>query len=285
MVRVHCAEAGEAPVSAAIAGTSGAPRLLMTATHVPMKISAGTSALGAGGATSCQANRVEQNGLVVVTGAAGALGHAVVAEFRGAGQEVVALDRAGERLERLGEEPGVHAVAADLADRHSVGKAWLDIDEIGVPSALVTLAGGFRPSSLADLTEELWDEMWRSNVASVLWSAQQAAPRLATAGGGAIVTVGSKTAVSGAAPVAHATSKAAVVRITELLADELRPQGIRVNCVLPSVIDTPANREWMSPELAARAVAPAAIARVIAFLAGPDSAPTSGARVPVYGDA
>jgi NAD(P)-dependent dehydrogenase (short-subunit alcohol dehydrogenase family) len=285
MVRVHCAEAGEAPVSAAIAGTSGAPRLLMTATHVPMKISAGTSALGAGGATSCQANRVEQNGLVVITGAAGALGHAVVAEFRGAGQEVVALDRAGERLERLGEERGVHAVAADLADRDSVVKAWLDIDEIGVPSALVTLAGGFRPSSLADLTEELWDEMWRSNVASVLWSAQQAAPRLAAAGGGAIVTVGSKTAVSGAAPVAHATSKAAVVRITELLADELRPQGIRVNCVLPSVIDTPANREWMSPELAARAVAPAAIARVIAFLAGPDSAPTSGARVPVYGDA
>jgi NAD(P)-dependent dehydrogenase (short-subunit alcohol dehydrogenase family) len=257
----------------------------MTATHVPMKISAGTSALGAGEATSCQANPVEQNGLVVITGAAGALGHAVVAEFRGAGREVVAVDRAGERLERLGEEPGVHAVAADLTDRDSVVRAWLDIDELGVPSALITLAGGFKPSSLADLTEELWEAMWRSNVASVLWSAQQAAPRLAAAGGGAIVTVGSKTAVSGAAPIAHATSKAAVVRITELLAEELRPQGIRANCVLPSVIDTPANREWMPAELAARAVAPAAIARVIAFLAGPDSAPTSGARVPVYGDA
>ena len=228
---------------------------------------------------------MRDNGLVVLTGAAGALGHAVVAEFVGAGREVVALDRAGERLDRLEEKPGVHAVAADLADRESVVRAWLDVDEIGTPSALVTLAGGFRPSSLADLTEELWDAMWRSNVASLLWSAQQAAPRLAAAGGGAIVTVGSKTAVSGAAPVAHATSKAAVVRLTELLAEELRPQGVRVNCVLPSVIDTPANREWMSPQLAARAVAPAAIARVIAFLAGPDSAPTSGARVPVYGDA
>jgi NAD(P)-dependent dehydrogenase (short-subunit alcohol dehydrogenase family) len=226
---------------------------------------------------------VEQNGLVVITGAAGALGHAVVAEFRGAGREVVALDRPGERLEQLGGEPGVHAVAADLATRDSVVDAWERVDRIGAPAALVTLAGGFRPSSLADLTEELWDAMWRSNVASVLWSAQQAAARMTD--GGAIVTVGSKTAVSGAAPVAHATSKAAVVRITELLADELRPRGIRVNCVLPSVIDTPANREWMPPELAARAVAPAAIARVIAFLAGPDSAPTSGARVPVYGDA
>jgi NAD(P)-dependent dehydrogenase (short-subunit alcohol dehydrogenase family) len=103
--------------------------------------------------------------------------------------------------------------------------------------------------------------------------------------GGAIVTVGSKTAVGGPAPVAHATTKAAVVRITELLADELRPQGIRVNCVLPSVIDTPANREWMSPSLAARAVSPGAIAKVISFLVGPDSAPISGARIPVYGDA
>ena len=71
-----------------------------------------------------------------------------------------------------------------------------------------------------------------------------------------------------------------MVRATELLADELRPQGIRVNCVLPSVIDTPANRSWMSADLAARAVAPAAIARVIAFLIGPDAVPVSGARVP-----
>jgi NAD(P)-dependent dehydrogenase (short-subunit alcohol dehydrogenase family) len=227
---------------------------------------------------------VDARGLVVVTGATGALGHAVVAEFRAAGREVVALAHPGSRLDELGGREGMHAVAAELADRDSVVRAWRDIDEIGTPSALVTLAGGFRPSSLVDLTEEVWEAMWRSNVASVLWSAQQAAPRLAAAGGGAIVTVGSKTAVSGAAPVAHATSKAAVVRITELLAEELRPQGIRVNCVLPSVIDTPANREWMPPELAARAVAPAPIARVIAFLAGPDSAPTSGAKVPVYGD-
>jgi NAD(P)-dependent dehydrogenase (short-subunit alcohol dehydrogenase family) len=185
----------------------------------------------------------------------------------------------------VGAAPGVHAVAVDLASRSSVADAWSRIDELGTPSALVTLAGGFQPSSLADLTEDLWDAMWRSNVASVLWCAQQAAPRMAAAGGGAIVTMGAKTAVGGKAPVAHATSKAAVVRLTELLADELRPDGIRANCVLPSVIDTPANRAWMPPGLAARAVPPAAIARVIAFLAGPDSAPTSGARVPVYGDA
>ena len=226
---------------------------------------------------------MSDDGLVVVTGAAGALGRAVLTEF--AGRPVIALDRAGEALDEVGAADGVHAVAADLSSRASVVEAWSRIDTLGSPSALVALAGGFQPSSLADLTEELWDAMWSSNVASVLWCAQQAAPRMAAAGGGAIVTVGSKTAVGGAAPVAHATSKAAVVRATEVLADELRPQRIRVNCVLPSVIDTPANRSWMSPALADKAVPTSAIARVIGFLVGPDAAPVSGARIPVYGDA
>jgi|tagenome__1003787_1003787.scaffolds.fasta_scaffold20989270_10 NAD(P)-dependent dehydrogenase (short-subunit alcohol dehydrogenase family) len=222
---------------------------------------------------------------VVVTGAAGALGRAVVEEFRRDGWLVIGVDRPGSPLDELAEQPGVSVVAGELADRDAAVAVWEQIDAIAVPSALVALAGAFRPSSLADLTPQVWDEMWQSNVASLLWCCQQAAPRLAHAGGGAIVTVGSKTAVGGAAPVAHATSKAAVVRMTELLAEELRAQGIRVNVVLPSVIDTPANRSWMSDDLAARAVSPTAIARVIRFLAGPDAAPVSGAQVPVYGEA
>lgn len=218
---------------------------------------------------------------VIVTGAAGALGHAVVAEFRALGRVVVALDRPGERLDALGESDGVHALAADLSGRAAVQEAFaripVDCD------ALVGLAGGFTPGSLADTDEETLDSLWRSNFGSALWTAQAAAPLFTS--GGSIVTVGSKTAVSGPAPVAHATSKAAVVRLTSLLAEELRPQRIRVNAVLPSVIDTPANRSWMSDDLAARAVAPAAIAKVIAFLCSPDAAPISGAAIPVYGDA
>jgi NAD(P)-dependent dehydrogenase (short-subunit alcohol dehydrogenase family) len=155
---------------------------------------------------------------------------------------------------------------------------------IDVPcDALVGLAGGFVPGGLADVDEETLDALWRSNLGSALWTAQAAVPLFT--GGGAIVNVGSRTAVQGRGPVAHATSKAAVVRLTALLADELRPRRIRVNAVLPSVIDTPANRSWMSEDLAARAVAPAAIARVIAFLCSPDAAPISGAAIPVYGDA
>jgi NAD(P)-dependent dehydrogenase (short-subunit alcohol dehydrogenase family) len=223
---------------------------------------------------------------VIVTGAAGALGHAVVAKFRATGRPVVALDRPGERLDALGEQDGVHHVPVDLASRAAVHAAFAEVDALPVtPEALVGLAGGFMPGKLADVDEEQLDSLWRSNFGSALWTAQAVAPRFAARGGGAIVNVGSKTAVTGPAPVAHATSKAAVVRLTSLLADELRADRIRVNAVLPSTIDTPANRTWMSPEQVARAVAPEAIAKVIAFLCGPDAAPISGAAIPVYGDA
>ena len=222
-------------------------------------------------------------GITVVTGAAGALGRAVLTELTGRGGTVVALGRAGGALDALGGSGGVFPIAADLADRASVVDAWRRVDEIGTPSGLVALAGGFAPGSLAGLDEDTFAGLWEGNVSTLLWSAQQAAARMAR--GSSIVTVGSKTAVSGQAPVGYAASKAAVVRITELLAEELRPAGIRVNSVLPSVLDTPANRRWMSPELTAKAVSTAAVAKVIAFLLSDDAAPISGARIPVYGDA
>jgi NAD(P)-dependent dehydrogenase (short-subunit alcohol dehydrogenase family) len=223
---------------------------------------------------------------VIVTGAAGALGRAVVERFRAAERPVVALDRPGDPLDALGKDDGVHPIPVDLASRAAVVEAFTQVDALGVtPRALVGLAGGFTPGSLADTDEDTLASLWTSNFGSALWTAQAAAPRFAAAGGGAIVLVGSKTAVTGAAPVAHATSKAAVVRLASILADELRKDRIRVNAVLPSVIDTPANRSWMSDDLASRAVAPAAIAAVIDFLCGPDAAPISGAAIPVYGDA
>ena len=220
----------------------------------------------------------------IVTGDAGALGHAVVDEFLDRGRAVVALDRPSPALDALGEREHVHAIGVDLGDRGAVREAFVQVDALDVrPDALVGLAGGFTPGSLADTDEDALHSLWTSNFGSALWTAQAVATRFAA--GGAIVVVGSKTAVTGPAPVAHATSKAAVVRLAQILADELRPQRIRVNAVLPSVIDTPANRTWMSPDLVARAVAPAAIAKVIAFLCGPDAAPISGAAIPVYGDA
>jgi NAD(P)-dependent dehydrogenase (short-subunit alcohol dehydrogenase family) len=220
----------------------------------------------------------------IVTGAAGALGHAVVEEFLAGGRAVVALDRPSERLAALEQREDVYAIPVDLASRDAVQEAFTKVDVLPVTAnALVGLAGGFTPGKLADTTEDIVQSLFTSNFGSALWTAQAVASRFTE--GGAIVFVGSKTAVTGPAPVVHATSKAAVVRLAQILSDELRPQHIRVNAVLPSVIDTPANRSWMSADLAARAVAPAAIAKVIAFLCGPDAAPISGAAIPVYGDA
>jgi NAD(P)-dependent dehydrogenase (short-subunit alcohol dehydrogenase family) len=222
--------------------------------------------------------------VAVVTGAAGALGAAVLDDLTGRGWTVAALDRPGERLEAVRRD-GVVPVPVDLLSRESVRAAFEQVDGVGPVTALVALAGAFRSSSLADLDEDELDAMWSTNVTALVWCCQAAVPRLAAAGGGSIVTVGSRSAVTGSAPVAYGASKAAVVRATEVLAEELRPQRVRVNCVLPSVIDSPANRAWMSPQLAAKAVPPSAIAPVIAFLLGPESAPVSGARIPVYGDA
>lgn len=224
--------------------------------------------------------------LVVVTGAAGALGRAVVAEFRERGAAVVAFDVPGEALTQVAEaDENVHPVPVDLTNAAAVADAWSEVDSIGTPTALVCIAGGFAGGSLAELSPQTLGLMLDSNVATTAWAIKYAAERMRAAGGGAVVNVGSRSAVAGSAPVAYAAAKAAVVRLTEVLADELRRDHIRVNAVLPSVIDTPANRSWMSAEAIERAVPAEAVAKVIGFLCGPDAWPISGAAVPVYGDA
>ncbi|HEY3260736.1 MAG TPA: SDR family NAD(P)-dependent oxidoreductase [Pseudonocardiaceae bacterium] len=223
--------------------------------------------------------------LIVVTGAAGALGRAILEEFVGSGATVVALDQAGDRLSSLTGRAGVYPLQVDLTDVVDVIRAWEQIDTLGTPTALICVAGAFAGGSIDDTDPATLDAMLSINLASMLWSCQAATARMRKSGGGSIVTIGSRTGVSGSGPVAYAAAKAAVIRATEVLADELRPDRIRVNCVLPSVIDTPANRTWMSADLVARAVSPAAIARIVAFLCSADAAPISGAALPAYGDA
>ncbi|HEU4348435.1 MAG TPA: SDR family NAD(P)-dependent oxidoreductase, partial [Actinoplanes sp.] len=169
--------------------------------------------------------------LTVVTGAAGALGRAVVEEFVGRGATVAALDLEGERLSGLPAELGaerVLAVPVDLTDLADVTRAWERVDGLGAPAALVCVAGAFAGGDLDGTDQATLDSMLSVNLASMLWAARAAAPRMRRAGGGAIVTVGSRTGVAGSGPVADAAAKAAVIRATEVLADELRPDRIRV---------------------------------------------------------
>ncbi|SHG58805.1 SDR family NAD(P)-dependent oxidoreductase [Streptoalloteichus hindustanus] len=245
-----------------------------------------SSAMSASGTEGTRSAADAGDGVVVVTGAAGALGRAVAREFTGRGHRVVGLDRAGHRFDELAHSDDVVlGVSLDLTDRDAVHGAWERIDALGPTAALVAVAGGFASARLPDLHLGDVTTMMDTNLVTGLWCLQAAAPRMVAVGGGSIVTVAARAAVEGAAPVAYAAAKAAVLRVTQVLAHELRPQRVRVNCVLPSVIDTPANREWMPRSAVAKAVAPEAIARVVAFLCGPDATPISGAAIPVYGDA
>jgi NAD(P)-dependent dehydrogenase (short-subunit alcohol dehydrogenase family) len=216
--------------------------------------------------------------LAVVTGAEGALGRAVVTEMRSQGWIVAAFDRAGKES----DDPGVYPFVVDLTDRQAVHDAWTGVDQLGRARALVNVAGSWAPGDLATVDESNLAGQIQVNVETALWSCQAAAPRL-MAGGGVIVNIGSRAALAGADPIAYSLSKSAVVRLTGLLSDQFKDSRVRVNAVLPALLDTPANRATMPSGVLAKAVPVEAVAKVIAFLCGADGWPVNGAVIPVYG--
>lgn len=224
----------------------------------------------------------------VVTGAGGALGRAVVAELASAaGSRVIAVARSDADLVELtkAHPDVVHGEVADLSVPDQVAVLWRRLDERGdTPSFLVNVAGGYRGGTLAESGEQDYRDMLAINLDTAWWSCREAARRMPSTGGGAIVNVAARTAVhGGSGSIAYAVAKAAVVKLTQVLADELKDSGVRVNAVLPAVIDTPDNAAALSAARMAKAVSPESIARVIAFLCGPDAAPITGAAIPVYG--
>lgn len=221
---------------------------------------------------------------VLVTGGTGGLGGAVTAAFAGAGWRVVVPSR-----ESAPAAGGVVRVVADLADpegaRHAVQVAAGAAD--APLRAVVNLVGGYAAGGRVHETpvDEL-ERLLTLNLRPTWLVTGAALPHLVTAGGGAVVCVSSRAAVApfpGAA--AYATAKAAVLAFANAVAVEYRASGVRCNTVLPSVIDTPANRAAQPDADHSRWVSPAEIAPVVRFLASPESAPTSGASVPVYGRA
>ncbi|MGH7610209.1 MAG: SDR family NAD(P)-dependent oxidoreductase [Candidatus Dormibacteria bacterium] len=223
---------------------------------------------------------------MVVCGATGALGRAVVAEL-GGGAEVVAVDRQlpfPEPVRQAWAGARVHELAGDLSSAAAVDRLWAEIDAIGPASALVNLVGGFAAGSVLAGDQGTYESMLELNLTTAWRSCRAGAARLVAAGGGAIVNVSARTARQGGqGSAAYAVAKAGVMRLTEVLAAELAAQRVRVNAVLPSVIDTAANRQAMSEKTMAQAVPPAAIAGVIAFLVSAAAWPISGAAIPVYG--
>lgn len=224
----------------------------------------------------------------LVAGGTGALGQAVVAELLERGWRVhatyiVAHER--ERLEaELGGAEGLEIVEANLLEADAAAAA---VDGVEGLAAVVNLVGGFASGPKLHETEPAdFDRMIELNLKPAFNLARAAIPRLLEAGGGAFVGVSARAALAPFAGAAgYVTGKAALLAFVMALDADYRDAGIRSNAVLPSVIDTPANREAMPNADHSKWVARAEIARVIAFLVSDDSKVTSGAAVPVYGKA
>ena len=215
------------------------------------------------------------NRTVVITGALGGLGTSVCAVAESQGARVVRLDIARDE---------------SLADSHSVdltnAEAALElIQSLGPFDGLINLAGGFAMGSESwDPSDDQWDLMFSLNVATMRNAIKAAVPVLLEQPMASIVNVGAYGAREGQGHMgAYCASKSVVMRLTETLAEELKTKGINVNAVLPTVIDTPANRAAMPDADPAAWVSPDDLAAVICFLSSPAARAINGALIPVRG--
>jgi NAD(P)-dependent dehydrogenase (short-subunit alcohol dehydrogenase family) len=229
--------------------------------------------------------------VAIVTGGGGALGREVVKTLllEGAAVHVpyVAADEIGPLREHVGaQEERLTCVEADVLDETAVQRFVAGVQgERGRIDVLVNLVGGFWGGvPVTETPEESWDRMLRLNVNSVFLCCKAVVPLMRARRFGRVVNVSSKAGMHGVGNyAAYSVAKAAVITLTQALAEESRDDGVCVNAVAPSTIDTPANRQAMPDAEHQRWVSPADIARVILFLCSSDAAVTSGAVVPVYG--
>ncbi len=225
----------------------------------------------------------------IVTGGTGVLGAAVVRTFLSAGARVAVPHRTPGDLEALREAAGagresmLTGAVVDLTDEAAVADYYARVAKDGL-DVLVNAAGGFAGGTPAHETPwSVWQSQLDVNLKTAVLSSRAAVPHLLERGG-SIVNVASRAAVeNGKNAAAYAASKRGVLLLTEGMAAELRDRNVTVNAVLPSTIDTPANRKAMPKADFSKWVRPEDIARVILFLAGPDARIVSGAEVPVYG--
>jgi len=232
--------------------------------------------------------------LAVILGATGGLGAAVVDAFAKRGDRIIAVARSRADVSALaakypispspsggGQGGGVTGDTANLTSRQDVDELWERIDRVGVPRWVVNTTGGYRGGKVVDATPDDFTAMMDLNLGTTWWSCRAAARRMQLGG---IVNVSSRSAlVAEPGAAAYAIAKAGVIKLTEVLAAELKSSGVRVNVVVPAVIDTPENRKALPEKVMQKAVAPAEIAAVILYLCSDAADAITGAAVPVYG--
>jgi NAD(P)-dependent dehydrogenase (short-subunit alcohol dehydrogenase family) len=220
--------------------------------------------------------------VIVVTGALGALGKVVAEQVLARGARVAGIDHARSQAQATPHRIEIGGV--DLSDAAQAKKA---IDaaaaHFGKLDALINIAGGFAFETVAEGDTKTWQRMFALNVLTALNASRSAIPHLMTSGAGRIINVGAMGALQASAGMGpYAASKAGVHRLTEALAAELKGK-VTVNAVLPSTIDTAANRAGMPKADFSKWVAPKELADVILFLASDAASAVTGALLPVSG--
>ena len=231
--------------------------------------------------------------IILVTGAAGNLGNAVVEEYLKANGTVVAVDRQTGRLddnfESIDTSAKLHIFnGVDLTDRQAVMSLADDVrDQVGLVGIVVNTVGGFTAGDpIHELPMQTLQRMIDLNIKTFLNTSAGFIPHLIEKQGGKIITIGSRSSLSGGAQTgAYAAAKSALLRMTESMAAELKTSNIQANCVIPSTIDTPENRQAMPKADYSKWVKPEKIAQSILFLTSPAADAISGIALPVYGRA
>jgi NAD(P)-dependent dehydrogenase (short-subunit alcohol dehydrogenase family) len=224
---------------------------------------------------------------IVITGAYGALGAETARAAVRCGARVALIDRATNAPPGLLEACGPGAVqlgGVDLSDAAGATQAINAAHEgLHGLDALINIAGSFRWQTIADGDSETWDLLYAINLKTAV-NASRAALAHMRKSGGRIINIGASAASkSGAGMGPYAASKTGVHRLTESLAEEVKDLGITVNAVLPSILDTPANRAAMPEANFSKWVTPQALANVILFLASDEASAVTGALLPVTG--
>jgi NAD(P)-dependent dehydrogenase (short-subunit alcohol dehydrogenase family) len=214
--------------------------------------------------------------VIAVTGASGALGSVASATLRAHGAQVAQIARSapagqlGFAVSDLADEPAVERLMAELLER------------TGRLDGLINIAGGFRFERLQGGSADAWDEMFRMNLRTAVVCCKAALPHLLRSSAGRIINIGAQGALqAGAGMGPYAASKAGIARLTESLAAELKGSAVTVNAILPSALDTPANRRDMPDADFSRFVPLQAAADLMAFLASDAAASITGALVPI----